>query len=270
MAYDDLVEQGLQAGRKGDRQGARDYLHQALRMLPADRARESSSLLCWIGGTYQIDGDEEAALECLDAALAIAEANNDVGARGNALNLRAIVDCHASRLDELTGLPLRRAFLERARDALRAQLPVSLLVIDVDHFKLVNDTFGHRAGDDSLRDIAHMLRTHLRSTDFLGRYAGDEFVAILPNTSADDAMKVGHGLRRAVHGIAMTRNVPLSQTISVGVATVTERGTSPDQLFDFADLALYEAKRRGRDIVVHHDETSPQVTPITAEPGRLT
>jgi diguanylate cyclase (GGDEF)-like protein len=260
MAFDELIEQGLLAGRQGDRQSARDYLHQALRMLPAERARESSSLLCWIGGTWQIDGDEEAALECLDAALAIAEANNDVGATRNALNLRDIVHSHAGRLDELTGLPLRRAFLERARDALRTQLPVSLLIIDVDHFKLVNDTYGHRAGDGRLQEIARVLHRQLRSSDFLGRYAGDEFVALLPGTTSDDAVKVGHGLRRAVHGIEMSPGAPLSATISVGVAAATERGVSAERLFDVADQALYEAKGRGRDIVVQHPDARAEVT----------
>lgn len=157
--------------------------------------------------------------------------------------------------DELTGLPLRRAFIERARTEIAARRDgssLSLLIIDVDHFKLVNDTYGHLAGDAVLRDVTRTLRDNLRAQDFLARYAGDEFVILLPNTAAPEAMHVGEKLCEAIHELSFgsSRSAPVSTTISVGIAAAPEHGATVEELFPAADAALYEAKRKGRDGVV--------------------
>jgi diguanylate cyclase (GGDEF)-like protein len=129
-------------------------------------------------------------------------------------------------------------------------MPVSLLVIDIDLFKLVNDTYGHLQGDRVLVEIADLLRQNLRSDDLAARYAGDELVALLPNTPADRAREVAERLCAAVRGHAFQvrdRDERLSTTISIGVATSPENGVDPDALFAAADRALYQVKRQGRD-----------------------
>lgn len=159
-------------------------------------------------------------------------------------------------LDELTGLPLRRAFLERATSAMAsrdASRSMSLLVIDVDRFKLINDTYGHLEGDAVLREIAMALQRQMRATDFLGRYAGDEFVALLPDTSATEAMALAERLRAAVHRVpasGMRTSALVATSVSIGVAALPEHASTIDDLFAAADAALYEAKRAGRDLVI--------------------
>ncbi|MDQ4081126.1 MAG: GGDEF domain-containing protein, partial [Gemmatimonadota bacterium] len=158
------------------------------------------------------------------------------------------------RTDDLTKLPLRSAFIEQLTAALEIAgatgQPVSLLVIDIDLFKLVNDTFGHLQGDRVLIEIADLLRQNLRSDDLAARYAGDELVALLPNTPADRAREVAERLCAAVRGHAFQvrdRDDKLSVSISIGVATSPENGSDPDALFAAADRALYQVKRHGRD-----------------------
>src|SRR5688500_20252211 len=112
----------------------------------------------------------------------------------------------SNRLDELTRLPLRSAFIEATGAAIEASREdgkhVSLLVVDVDHFKLVNDTYGHLQGDDVLVEVAEILRRNLRGYDVAARYAGDEFVALLPNTPVEGAMEVAERICAAMRGHA--------------------------------------------------------------------
>ena len=127
---------------------------------------------------------------------------------------------------------------------------MSLLVIDIDLFKLVNDTYGHLQGDRVLVEIADLLRQNLRADDLAARYAGDELVALLPNTPAERAREVAERLCAAVRGHAFQvrdRDERLSTSISIGVATSPENGVDPDALFAAADRALYQVKRQGRD-----------------------
>ena len=158
--------------------------------------------------------------------------------------------------DDLTGLPLRKSFLAATARALAepgdgSPPPVSLLVIDVDHFKLVNDTYGHLQGDDVLRAVAAALQESVRPADLVGRYAGDEFVVLLPNTSHDDAMTLGERLRASVEAIRLIvrdrRTDTLGVTLSIGVATSGEGAEQAETLFAAADGGLYLAKRRGRN-----------------------
>jgi diguanylate cyclase (GGDEF)-like protein/PAS domain S-box-containing protein len=153
-------------------------------------------------------------------------------------------------LDGLTGLKNHRAFQERFdgewERAVRHGTPLSLLLLDVDHFKQYNDTFGHPAGDEVLRGIARVLCDGVRETDFVGRYGGEEFAAILPDTDAAGALRMAERLRAAVEAAPWPRR-PV--TASIGSATRTTAMTGRADLLLAADQALYAAKHAGRNQV---------------------
>ncbi|MEO7082857.1 MAG: diguanylate cyclase [Gemmatimonadaceae bacterium] len=158
--------------------------------------------------------------------------------------------------DDLTGVLMRRPFVEVANKILAERGPfatVSLIVIDVDSFKPVNDTHGHLQGDAVLRVVAGTLRELAAATGIVGRYAGDEFVILLPHTTLGEAAELADRIRVTVPNASVPlreRAGSISVTLSLGVATA--RADTPDfeSLFEAADRALYEAKRRGRDTVV--------------------
>ena len=128
---------------------------------------------------------------------------------------------------------------------------VSVVMIDIDHFKRVNDELGHQAGDAVLREVARIMKDTLRSVDSLGRYGGEEFVAILPQTPHEEALRTAERLRKLVEGHvfhAGTREVRI--TVSLGVASYPFQGVdSPGSLIREADEALYRAKQQGRNRV---------------------
>ena len=161
----------------------------------------------------------------------------------------------ASARDELTGLWLRRTFAERAAVALGAANDgaMAMVVVDVDHFKGVNDTFGHLQGDDVLRAVALELSRGARNGDIVGRYAGDEFVILLPATSVADACAISERWREQVAQLRIPLRTgeagEVGVTLSIGVAMAPEDGRSFEGLFAVADRALYDAKRRGRNLV---------------------
>ena len=160
-----------------------------------------------------------------------------------------------SHLDGLTGLPNRRAFDETlAREWKRGQRlgsPLSLLLIDVDHFKNYNDHYGHLKGDDCLRQVSAALAEQGRATDFVGRYGGEEFVALLPHTDLEGAKEVGEKFRRCVATLAIPHEAsPVAErvTISLGLATaLPSEEQSSASLVQAADEHLYRAKQLGRD-----------------------
>jgi diguanylate cyclase len=157
-------------------------------------------------------------------------------------------------LDALTKIPNRLAYEKRMDEELtrwrRFKQPTCLAVWDVDHFKRVNDTYGHRAGDRVLRAVAECLAGRIRATDFVARYGGEEFVMILPGTPLDDATRLVEAMRTAICGIGFHfRGVPVSITISSGV-TALLAGDSSEAVFDRADKALYQAKENGRNCSV--------------------
>jgi diguanylate cyclase (GGDEF)-like protein/putative nucleotidyltransferase with HDIG domain len=169
------------------------------------------------------------------------------------LGVRAALEAER---DDLTQLPTRRAFRDAATHILEARRttgrPVSVLVVDIDRFKLVNDTFGHLAGDAALRLVADRLRELLRPVDFAARYAGDEFVVLLPGTRLVDACLVAERIREAVAALVIEvgpAQHPCRVTVSVGVASAPLHGETLDAIFGAADSALYGAKRAGRNAV---------------------
>jgi len=156
--------------------------------------------------------------------------------------------------DGLTGLLNRRRFMEMGEAEIertkRTGRPMSLVMFDVDHFKKVNDTRGHDAGDMVLVSLARTAKDALRAVDILGRLGGEEFAAILPETGLEEAAAVAERLRRAVSGMGLApKGEPLAVTISLGAVQVREPGKSLDSLLKRADEALYRAKSSGRDRV---------------------
>ena len=160
--------------------------------------------------------------------------------------------------DGLTGLSNRRHFDEYLelewRRATREQQQLSLLMIDVDYFKVYNDSFGHLAGDEALRQVAEAIRGSCsRPTDLPARYGGEEFALVLPNTSPGGARLVAEKLRQTVHGLAIPPTAPQADsrlTVSIGLATQTPPlGSHCRQLISAADKGLYLAKDSGRNQV---------------------
>jgi len=154
--------------------------------------------------------------------------------------------------DVLTGQPNRRALDELLRQQVRMAgmtgRAFSVLLLDIDHFKAINDTHGHGAGDDTLRAFAQRVREHLRQGDTCARYGGEEFVVVLPGTTLPAALEVAERLRQGVAEASLI-SVPLVRaTVSIGAAQYVA-GESPDQLLARADAAVYAAKRGGRNQV---------------------
>ncbi|MCC6131116.1 MAG: diguanylate cyclase [Acidobacteria bacterium] len=156
--------------------------------------------------------------------------------------------------DPLTSLPNRRAFEESlSREVSRAQRsgrPLSLLILDLDHFKSINDSFGHGFGDEILVGFARLLARQARRGDMAARIGGEEFAVLLPMTEKIHAITVGERIRRACEGTPLGRTQQQSVTVSVGAATTKgTAGSSPAELVDEADRALYRAKAEGRNRV---------------------
>lgn len=153
----------------------------------------------------------------------------------------------AARTDGLTGLPNRRAFDERLASELarleRSGEVVSLLVLDLDHFKALNDTAGHLSGDHALQVVADVLRSTIRAGDWPARIGGDEFAAVLPGADETEAKQVGERIREGVSAAFAQAAVPLAASVG-GVARSGSR-IDGEELRSEADRALYEAKRRG-------------------------
>ncbi|CAM5213959.1 hypothetical protein ARD30_10510 [Bosea thiooxidans] len=159
-----------------------------------------------------------------------------------------------ARRDPLTGA-MNRSGVEqwldqRLRGLRQNEVRASILLVDIDHFKAINDTHGHAAGDEILRVFADAVRGQLRSDDILARQGGDEFAIILPGVGVREAVRVAERIRGVFRdALAAFRDLPEQPTLSIGVAESDLRGKSLDQLLAEADEALYRAKRLGRDRV---------------------
>jgi diguanylate cyclase (GGDEF)-like protein len=170
-------------------------------------------------------------------------------------------------IDSLTGLLNRKAVLERADSEIsrseRTGAPLSCLLMDLDGFKEVNDTHGHQTGDTALRRLAQVLGEQVRRHDVVSRYGGEEFLVLLPETSAGAGLVVAEKIRRAVSIEPFPgEGASLSMTISIGLA-VKRRGESLDSFISRADTALYRAKAEGRNrvCVANGDDEGDQQAP---------
>ncbi len=160
--------------------------------------------------------------------------------------------------DGLTGVKNHRFF----REKLEAQfslarwrdVPLSVVMIDVDQFKSFNDSFGHPAGDEVLRDVAKILRSCVRDHDMVARYGGEEFAVLLPSTDVDDSRGLGERLREAIEQFPWKRR-PI--TISLGISTTCPRVPRASVLIDLADRSLYQSKAEGRNRVTHARDLPP-------------
>jgi diguanylate cyclase (GGDEF)-like protein len=154
--------------------------------------------------------------------------------------------------DGLTGLVNHRTFQDRL-DAHLAQAErygkrISLLLCDIDHFKSVNDTYGHPVGDQVLKAVAKALAKEARTTDVVARYGGEEFAVVMPETDTGGAMVIAERIRERIGQLALeTEQGPLRVTLSLGVATFPEDGQKKALLVERADACLYHAKRHGRN-----------------------
>jgi diguanylate cyclase (GGDEF)-like protein len=162
-----------------------------------------------------------------------------------------------SELDELTGLFNTRGFAIAADrlfgQALRYARPASVLMIDIDNLKAVNDSYGHDAGNRLLRHMANALRAELRYTDVPARYGGDEFIVLLPETPSRGALDVAERIRKAVADRPLDMDAgKIATSVSIGVACLPDDGRTLDALATRADRALYEAKQKGRNCVVRY------------------
>lgn len=179
-----------------------------------------------------------------------------------------------SGLDALTGVPNRRFFDEMLEKewgrAMRAHVPLAVIMVDIDRFKLHNDTYGHPAGDECLRQVAAVLKTSVhRSTDVVARYGGEEFCAILPAVDVAGAAAVAERMRHDVQAIKLAHVnnvVGHDVTISLGVAVVVpDTHSSALELVAAADEALYRAKAVGRNQVIVADALDTTVSETTIE-----
>ena len=161
------------------------------------------------------------------------------------------ISTRAAQTDELTGQMNRRAFYEQAQllyaQCLREQQPLCALMMDMDHFKAINDTYGHQAGDQVLRQIGAVISASFRQTDIYGRLGGEEFAVLLPNTSLETARSIAEELIQTIHDLPADPVQGVSA--SLGVASTCTQPLDLNALMNSADKALYQAKASGRNQV---------------------
>jgi diguanylate cyclase (GGDEF)-like protein len=192
---------------------------------------------------WPVTGASMTAFACLGAL-----AMNSIAASNLSMaRLRRFAE--ESRIDALTELTNRRGFEERLEveitRATRYGHPISLLMIDVDDFKLVNDRFGHVVGDQVLKSVAAAIEQSIRTIDIAGRFGGEEFAVLLPETPLSGAVVVAERMRAAV----VEGSAPTAITVSIGIAEGDYQAPSRDELLEKADAALYRAKLMGKNRV---------------------
>ncbi|RQW61870.1 GGDEF domain-containing protein [Vibrio viridaestus] len=173
---------------------------------------------------------------------------------------------YSARLDPLTGILNRRGFQEELNKERSRQRRyggvISVLMIDIDYFKRVNDTFGHDVGDEIIKTVATIAKTSVRCTDIVCRYGGEEIIVALPKTSLSQATLVAYKIKNAIaqQDMSVFTGKPHHQTVSIGCAAIKQDTASIDVVFKNADLALYQAKRNGRNRVVSEIEVEGENT----------
>jgi len=157
----------------------------------------------------------------------------------------------AAITESLTGFYNAGYFHERLKEEIsraeRTGRPLSLLFLDLDHLKNVNDTYGHLVGDKVLREVSQIIRGCIRKTDIPARYGGDEVAIILPETNENQAFQVGERIRRKIADSSFQENIHL--TVSIGIATYPQDASQPQELLKVVDQAMYQAKQKGRNLV---------------------
>jgi diguanylate cyclase (GGDEF)-like protein len=228
------------------------------------------SLLAWKGGTWLgLAGSAVSAVVWAEANITAGQTYSSIliivwnsGARFVTFALMSLVLSFLkrsidhleamSRTDSLTGAVNTRAFLDQVKTetarARRYRRPFSLVYFDLDNFKSVNDSFGHAAGDDALRTVVSIIRTHVRATDTVARLGGDEFSLLLPEADQEAARIVVAKIRSGVLDEMKARGWPIK--VSVGSLTCLDAVLSVDELIKKADDLMYEAKSRGKDNAV--------------------
>jgi len=196
-----------------------------------------------VASTSVVDEDDERLVQQLLPNLAVA--------LNNALSHERLQ--RVAAIDTLTGLVNRRFGLERLGEefsrAVRSKEPLGVILFDIDHFKAVNDTYGHQAGDKVLRTVADAARSVLREGDTLLRYGGEEFLAVLPGAGTDDLDQLGDRIRREIEAsVTSDQHQEIRVTVSLGaVAFPSTDVTDIDDLVRHADAAMYVAKSAGRN-----------------------
>jgi diguanylate cyclase (GGDEF)-like protein len=173
-----------------------------------------------------------------------------------------------ARTDKLTDLPNRRSWEEGlAREVARQgrrRTPLCILVIDLDHFKALNDTYGHAAGDVALAGVAGVLRGQARQSDVLARVGGEEFALLLPDCAPIDARMRAQEIRLAIERASANWQTPV--TVSIGVAALPAHARNAEELMEAGDVALYEAKRAGRNTVRMYKVDGPPPIAVETRP----
>jgi diguanylate cyclase (GGDEF)-like protein len=187
-----------------------------------------------------------------DMELLVAIAQRAAHALDNAYHHASVKE--QARLDSLTGVLNHGSFIQAlaryAEDAVAMKLPLALIMIDIDHFKKYNDTYGHQLGDDVLINLCKVIRANIKKTDEVGRWGGEEFGVILPNTNAEQVLQIAQRIRTALAQVTLSndthKNIP-APTVSQGVALLPYETDNTHILIDLADKRLFIAKDRGRD-----------------------
>jgi diguanylate cyclase (GGDEF)-like protein len=252
---------GPRARRASHATSSREGADQRIADRIAGRLRDAYGLRNLLAAPLRVDGRVEGALILSrrlntawpDSTMRFLEAAA-VEASAALARVYSLRDAEArATTDALTGLPNRRYFdeyltlLARRR---RAEDRVGVLMIDIDRFKKLNDTFGHAVGDHVLREVAQAIASAVREDDVPARFGGEEFAVLLKNPSPEIAVEVGERVRRAVSQLDLRRMGVPGVSVSVGVAVAEEPDEPLDLVIDEADRALYRAKRAGRDRVV--------------------
>jgi diguanylate cyclase (GGDEF)-like protein len=179
-------------------------------------------------------------------------------------NLRNLASAELRALtDSLTGLANKRAVQDTTKRmaayASRTDSPLSAIALDLDHFKQINDGYGHDSGDAALAAVGIALMTMVRASDFVGRNGGEEFIVLLPDTDTDSAVVVAERIRQAIAEI-IVHGVDREITVSIGIATIPDHAGDGDQLIRSADRALYAAKANGRNRIEISEPLTSEAT----------
>ncbi len=199
-----------------------------------------------------------------DMVARLKQSREDLAASNTTLALQNEKLERLSITDGLTMLYNRRHIMEiltqEARRSLRQGYPLSVLMIDVDHFKTFNDTYGHLAGDEALKQVASKLIASTRDIDFVARYGGEEFLVVLRDTELDGAADVAERIRSRIEAEPITVGDAIATvTVSIGAAALPEKCDDPERVIENADAALYQAKRAGRNKIVQAGQLGPEL-----------